>query len=337
MCSKFKYCKWSSKLLQRADIIVIALGGNALIREDENGSYEKQFHNIQVAINGIVDIIEEGYSVVLTHGNGPQVGAALLRHKIAEHIYPAFPLHACNAETQGLIGYMIEHALQDELNTRKLDKCVTTLITRVLVNSEDPAFQNPTKPIGKIFYDKRMIDLTFDKDSDSNVSLRLVTKENQAPEAGYRIVVPSPKPISILEHKAIRTLINAGFVVIACGGGGIPMIRRNGVTAGIDAVIDKDLAAERLATLIGARKLLLLTNVDGVFENYGTEKQFLIPVIKVDRMNTLDLGKFGEGSMAPKIQASLEFIKNGGKEAIIGHLNRLLDSVAGLSGTHFIP
>lgn len=306
------------------------------MRHDEKGAYEEQFHNIQVAVKGIVDIIEKGYNVVLTHGNGPQVGATLLRHKVAEHIYPALPLHACNAETQGLIGYMIEHALQDELNARNLNKSVTALITRVLVNREDPAFQNPTKPVGKLFHEKGTMDSTFGKNSDSKITFQLVTKKNYSAGGGYRLVVPSPKPVSILEHKAIRTLIDAAFVVIACGGGGIPVIERNGATAGIDAVIDKDLATEKLATLIGAKKLLLLTDVEGVYEDYGTEKQNLIPIIKVDKLNISDLREFGEGSMAPKLQASLDFIKNGGKEAIIGHLNRLSDSVAGLSGTHIM-
>jgi len=323
--------------LETTETIVIALGGNALMRRDEKGTFDEQYHNIQIAVVEVVDLIEKGYKVVLTHGNGPQVGATLLRHNMADKIYPALPLHACNAETQGLIGYMVEQALQNEVNRRQLNKHVTALITRAIVDENDEAFQNPTKPVGKVFFEKEMIDSSSLSDSSNN-TLQLVTKKDYSiVGGGYRVIVPSPKPISILEYKAIRTLIDAGFIVIACGGGGIPVIERDGSITGIDAVIDKDLASERLATSIGATRLVLLTDVDGVYENYGKNNQKLINEIKVTELKRFNLLKLQEGSMAPKVQACMAFIKNGGKEAIISSVYRLSNALSGFSGTHFVP
>ncbi|CAN5311865.1 carbamate kinase [soil metagenome] len=314
--------------METLGILVVAIGGNALMRQGEKGSFEDQYNNVQLAIKEVADVIEKGYRVVLTHGNGPQVGAALLRHKMADDIYPALPLHACDAETQGLIGYMIEQALQNELNRRHIDQSVATVITRVTIDREDQAFRNPTKPVGKPIFGKEMRDLTFCN------TLQLVAKNSNE---GYQLVVPSPKPISILEYKAIRTLMDEGFVVIACGGGGIPVMESNGLAIGSDAVIDKDLVSERLATLIGARKLVLLTNVDGVYQNYGKKNQKLISKIGVSKSSQFDVHKLQEGSMGPKVQACMTFIKEGGNEAIIAKLGRLLDALSGFSGTHFVP
>jgi carbamate kinase len=322
--------------LDATETIVVALGGNALLRQGEKGSFEEQYHNIENALVEVVDLIERGYQVVLTHGNGPQVGATLLRHKRSDGIYPALPLHACNAETQGLIGYMIEQALQNELNKRHLNKRAIALITRTTVDKNDQAFQKPTKPVGRVFIAKEMIDSsTF---SSSN-NMQLVIKKNYSnSRQGYRILVPSPKPKSILEYQAIRTLVDAGFIVIACGGGGIPVVEMvNGSTSGIDAVIDKDLASERLATAIHATKLLLLTDVDGLFENYGKRNQKLIREIAISKSMTLGMLRLQQGSIAPKVQACTEFIRNGGNEAIIASVYRLSDALSGISGTHFVP
>ena len=318
------------------ETIVVALGGNALMRHGEKGTFDEQYHNIEMAVVEVVDLIEKGYKVVLTHGNGPQVGATLLRQKMAEEIYPALPLHACNAETQGLIGYMIEQALQNELNKRHLNKRTTALITRTTVNEKDQAFQNPTKPVGKVLLPKEMIDSSS---LGSSKTMQLITKKNYSNGGdGYRLLVPSPKPVSILEYQAIRTLIDAGFIVIACGGGGIPVVEKiNGTTSGIDAVIDKDLASERLATAIHATKLLLLTDVDGLFENYGKSNQKLISKITVSNSKSIRMLQLQEGSMAPKVQACMEFIKNGGNEAIIASVYKLSNALLGLSGTHFVP
>jgi carbamate kinase len=317
----------------KSEVIVIALGGNALLREGELGTFEEQSRHVQGVAKQIVDLIERGFRIVLTHGNGPQVGATLMRHRLANGIFPALPLHACNAETQGLIGYMIEQVLQDEINRRNIQMHVTTVITRVIVDENDPAFQNPSKPVGKIFHEweeQEWMD-TLSKD-DSRIMIKKVRSGN-----GYRLAVPSPKPLLIVEHRVIENLIKANFLVIACGGGGIPIINKNNITVGVNAVIDKDLASELLATLIGASRLVLLTNVDGVYEQYGKATQKLIMKIMVDELDKLGANWLGEGSMAPKVKASTSFIKNGGKEAIIAHLDKLTDAVAGHSGTHVIP
>ena len=238
------------------------------MRENESGTFEQQCDHIRGVSGQIVDLLKKGYKIVLTHGNGPQVGASLLRHRLANGIYPALPLHACNAETQGVIGYMIEQTLQDEIDKRGMEMQVTTVLTRVLVNENDPAFQNPSKPVGRVFHEWEEQEWMDTLVKDSNY---FMIKKVRAGN-GYRLAVPSPDPLLIVEHKAIESLIQAGFLVIACGGGGIPVIEKNGAKIGVNAVIDKDLATARLATLIGATKLVILTNIDGVYENYGKDR-----------------------------------------------------------------
>ena len=302
------------------------------MREGELGTFEEQLRHIQSVAKQVVDLIESGFMIALTHGNGPQVGATLMRHRLAKGIFPALPLHACNAETQGLIGYMIEQTVQDEINRRNIKICVTTIITRVLVDENDPAFQNPNKPVGKVFHEWEEHEWRDALEDKTNVVIKKVPAGN-----GYRLVVPSPTPLLIVEHRAIQRLIETGFLVIACGGGGIPVIEKKGVKIGVNAVIDKDLASERLATLIGATRLVLLTNIDGVYENFGKGNQRLLLNIRVKELNNTRAEWLGEGSMAPKVKASTAFIKNGGKEAIIAHLDKLSDAVAGHSGTHILP
>ncbi|MGB7675649.1 MAG: hypothetical protein WBL54_03920, partial [Nitrososphaeraceae archaeon] len=248
-------------------------------------------------------------------------------------IYPALPLHACNAETQGVIGYMIEQTLQDEIDKKGMEMQVTTVLTRVLVNENDPAFQNPSKPVGRVFHEWEEQEWMDTLVKDSNY---FMIKKVRAGN-GYRLAVPSPDPLLIVEHRAIESLIQAGFLVIACGGGGIPVIEKNGAKIGVNAVIDKDLATARLATLIGATKLVILTNIDGVYENYGKEDQKLMTTIRMKDLEGFDKNLLGEGSMAPKVKAATLFIKNGGKESIIAHLDKLTDAVAGSTGTHILP
>jgi carbamate kinase len=315
----------------RTDLIVFAIGGNALIRSGEKGTFEEQYRNVQIAVRQIVDLIKGDNSIVLTHGNGPQVGATLVRHSLANEYYPALPLHVCTAETQGFIGYMIEQALQDELDRSNLNKRVTTLLTRVIVDKNDDAFQNPTKPIGETF-DDEMTDVLL-----RNEIVQLRKRRISADGTKYKLLVPSPKPIAITNHEAIRSLLDAGFVVVACGGGGIPVMKQNKSTVGADAVIDKDLASEKLATSIGASKLVLLTNVDGIYQNYGERNQELIRTVKVGTNfeRALALQDLESGNIAPKVQASISFIRNGGKEAIVCSLHHIAQALAGISGTHF--
>jgi carbamate kinase len=318
----------------RSDLIVFAIGGNALVRSGEKGTFEEQYHNVQVAVKQIVEFMKRDNCrnrIVLTHGNGPQVGATLVRHRLADEYYPALPLYVCTAETQGFIGYIIEQALQDELDRSNMNKNVTTLLTRVIVDSNDNAFLNPTKPIGETFNDEITEVLL------RNEIVQLKKRKVGSDGTKFKLLVPSPRPITIVNYEAIRSLVDAGFIVVACGGGGIPVMKENWNTKGVDAVIDKDLASERLATSIGASTLVLLTNVDGIYRNYGKKNQVLISTVSMgtnleEKLGSQDLES---GSIGPKVQASISFIRNGGKEAIVCSLQHLSDALAGISGTHF--
>ena len=274
-----------------------------------------------------MDLVQD-YKVVVTHGNGPQVGYILLKNEIAKKYAPPFPIDACGAQTQGWIGYMIQQSLKNILKARRIEREVITLITRIKVDKNDPAFQNPTKPIGPFFNEGQVASIMHERPD-------WTIKEYGG--RGYRRVVASPKPLEIVESHAIRTMVDAGFLVIACGGGGIPVIETNETLTGVDAVIDKDLASERLATLIGATKLILLTDVDGLYENYGKSNQQLVSKIRLNEINRLKIADLEEGDMGPKVRASIAFIRNGGKEAIIGNLKRISDSLDGNAGTHIVP
>jgi carbamate kinase len=309
-------------------LLVIALGGNALLKRGQKGSFEEQYQNVRTTASKIADLIERGYKIVLTHGNGPQVGATLLRHEAAKSIVPPFPLDACGAETQGFIGYMIQQALRNELKSRGIDKYVVTVITRVIVDKHDSAFQKPTKPIGP-FYSKDEADSLKQQKPD------LTIREDAG--RGYRRVVPSPDPKIIAERSAIRALVDTGFVVVACGGGGIPIIEEGTNAVGVEAVIDKDLAGQRLATLIGANVFVILTDVKGAYVDYGTPKQELISEITSGKLNNyLREGQFKEGSMAPKVQAAIRFVEAGGDRSIIADLGSLIDALDGKTGTHVV-
>jgi len=306
-------------------LIVIALGGNALLKRGQKGSFDDQYQNVKSTVANVADLIERGYKIVLTHGNGPQVGATLLRHEAAKNIVPPFPLDACGAETQGFIGYMIQQALRNELKSRGIDKFVITIITRVIVDKHDSAFQNPTKPIGP-FYTKEEADKVREQKPD------LVIKEDAG--RGYRRVVPSPDPKIIAERLAIRALVDAGFVVVACGGGGIPIVEESGHAVGVEAVIDKDLAGQRLATLIGANIFVVLTDIDGAYVNYGKPNQELIKEITSGKLrNYSKEGQFKEGSMAPKVEAAIRFVESGGERAVIAALGDLIEALDGKAGT----
>ena len=309
-------------------LIVIALGGNALLQRGQKGTFEEQYQNVKSTVAKMADLIERGHKLVLVHGNGPQVGATLLRHEAAKNIVPPFPLDACGAETQGFIGYMIQQALRNELKSREVEKFVVTVITRVIVDKHDSAFQHPTKPIGP-FYSKEEAEKIKQQKPD------LVVKEDAG--RGYRRVVPSPDPKIIAERLAIRALVDAGFIVVACGGGGIPVVEEEGQAVGVEAVIDKDLAGQRLATLIGANTFVILTDVEGAYVNYGTPKQELISEITTGKLkNYLKEGQFKEGSMAPKVEAAIRFVESGGDQAIVASLGKLTEALENKAGTHIV-
>ena len=307
------------------NLIVIALGGNALLQRGQKGTVEEQFTNVKKTATRVADLIQRGNKIVLTHGNGPQVGATLLRHEAAKSIVPPFPLDACGAETQGFIGYMVQQALRNELKSRGMVKFVVTVITRVIVDKHDSAFQHPTKPIGP-FYSKEEAEKIREQKPE------LVIKEDAG--RGYRRVVPSPDPKIIAERYAIKALVDAGFVVVACGGGGIPIIEENELAVGVEAVIDKDLAGQRLATLIGANIFVILTDVDCDYVNYGKPNQELIREITSGKLrNYAKEGQFKEGSMGPKVEAAIRFVESGGERAVIASLGSLIEALDNRTGT----
>lgn len=306
-------------------LVVVALGGNALLQKGQKGTFDDQSANVQRTAVKIANLIERGYEIVLTHGNGPQVGATLLRHEAAKDEVPALPLDACGAETQGFIGYIIQQALRNELKSRGIEKYVVTVVTRVTVDKHDPAFEHPTKPIGPFYTKDQAEEL-------KRIVPGLTIKEDAG--RGYRRVVPSPDPKIIAERSAIRTLVDAGFVVVSTGGGGIPIIEEGTRASGIEAVIDKDLAGQRLATLIGAHTYVMLTDVEGAYVNFGTPRQELIKEVTSGRLqNYFNEGQFAEGSMAPKVQAAIRFVESGGERAIIAELGKLTEALDGKAGT----
>ncbi len=312
--------------------MVIALGGNALLRRGQRGTIDEQYENVKQTCRILADIVEAGYHIVVTHGNGPQVGATILRHDAGEKLYniPSFPMDVCGAETQGFIGYIIQQALSSELSTRGIEKQVVTIVTRVVVDKEDPDFSNPSKPVGPFYSFEEVEEI-------KKIHPEYVFKEDKA-RGGWRRVVPSPDPKYIVEGPAIKSLVDAGYIVIASGGGGIPVIEEDGKFKGVEAVIDKDLAGERLATFLGAEKFVILTDVDAVYVDYGKQSQRKISKIRVEELKKLyDEGQFPPGSMGPKVKASIRFIEAGGEEAIIGELSQLMEVIVGKAGTHVIP
>jgi carbamate kinase len=312
-------------------LAVVALGGNALLRRGQRGTFEEQYAAASGAATGIADLVEAGYRIVVTHGNGPQVGAQQLRHDAGERIHglPALPLHACDAETQGLLGYIVQQALSNELRSRGIDARVAALVTRTRVDPSDPAFANPTKPVGPFY---------SEEDARRIAAGRPGVALAEEPGRGWRVVVPSPDPVEVLERGAVRALVDSEFIVVACGGGGIPVVEEGGILRGVDAVVDKDLASEVLATAIGAGTLAILTDVDGAYLNYGKPGQRMLGRVGVEELEGYYAeGHFGSGSMGPKVLAAIRFIRNGGLSAVIGPLERTADVVLGRAGTLVVP
>jgi len=306
--------------------VVIALGGNALIKRGQKGTSEEQFETTMKSVRDIVRMINEGWDVVITHGNGPQVGSILLQQDVAKGAVPPMPLDVCVAQSQGQIGYMIQQCMLNSLASSNTKKSVASVITQVLVDENDPAFENPTKPVGPVYrYDEALLRLKEGY---------ILTQQR----GGWRIVVPSPDPISIVEAEAIKKLIDSGVIVIAAGGGGIPVVRsEKGSIEGRKAVIDKDLASERLATEIGADVLLILTDVDAVYINYGSENQKKLGKVSLKEVEEYyRQGQFPPGSMGPKILAAIRFLENGGKKAIISSIENAWNAIEGNAGTQIV-
>jgi carbamate kinase len=306
-------------------LAVIALGGNALLRGTQIGTIEEQEQNTLETIESLVYLIKEGYNLVLTHGNGPQVGNILMRNDAGEQNYniPQMPLDVCVADSQGGIGYMIERMLRNVMKKHGVEREVVSLITQVVVDKNDPGFSNPTKRVGKI-YNKKQADLL-------SKEKKWAFKEEVKMKDGWRRVVPSPKPIQIINEKVIGQLINQGNIVIAVGGGGIPVyIDEKKDIRPSEAVIDKDLASSLLAAKIGADEFYILTDVPYIYLNYGQPDQEILEFLdKKDTDKHLENGVFTEGSMAPKIRAALSFIEQGGDKSIITEATKLKDKKYG--------
>jgi carbamate kinase len=293
-------------------IAVVALGGNALLRGNEIGTIQQQEKHTYETCENLVHLLNQDYNIVITHGNGPQVGNIMLRNEAGYNNYkiPKMPLDICVADSQGGIGYMIERQLLNLFKELKIKKNVVTLITQVLINKNDSAFNNPTKPVGA-FYLKEEADLLARTNN-------FIFREDPR-KRGWRRVVPSPQPIEILNKKIIKDLVKKGNIVIASGGGGVPVYRDDDKKLyGVEAVIDKDLASALLANEIGADAFFILTDVSQVYINYRKPDQKALDVITVDEAQKyFDEGHFSAGSMGPKVSAAINFIRNGGKQTII--------------------
>ncbi|MBN1164271.1 MAG: carbamate kinase [Candidatus Krumholzibacteriota bacterium] len=310
-------------------IDVVAVGGNAIVPAGGKGTIEDQREVTKSSMGQVCDLIASGRKVILTHGNGPIVGNILERNEAAKDHIPPMPLDICGADSQGGIGYMIQQILKNELLVRGIDRQVVSLVSQVVVSEGDDAFQNPTKPIGP-FYGKEIA-------ADLARSKGWIMRKDDGGE-GYRRVVPSPTPLEIVEAEVITKLLDLDVVVIAVGGGGIPVIRRKGELIGVEAVIDKDRAASVLASEIGAQRLIILTNVKEVYLNWGKPNQRPIREISLPEIRRLyEAYEFPAGSMGPKIRAAIDFIDAGGEESIISHIDSLTSACQGKGGTHILP
>ncbi len=303
---------------------VIALGGNAILSRGQSGDIHQQFSNTRKSLKGVVELIRRGYRVAITHGNGPQAGNEYIRNETAKDIVSPLPLGVIVAETEGWMGYMIAQSLQNKLYKEGINRKVITIPTQVIVSRDDPAWQNPTKPVGPFY--------TYEK-----VQNKIEKGEKYIEDAGrgWRKVVPSPEPLEIVEKEGITKLVEMGFIVISAGGGGIPVYKNDGILEGIDGVIDKDKASAVLARDIGANSLIILTDVDYVYLNFGKKEQTPLRWVHLkDVENYYQSGHFYKGSMGPKIEAAITFLKNGGKDVVITSLENAVEGVDGKSGTH---
>ncbi|CEG27012.1 carbamate kinase [Bacillus sp. B-jedd] len=307
--------------------IVLAIGGNAIIKEGQKGTIVEQQENIAESCDMILDLIEQGNEVVITHGNGPQVGNTLIKVHMASSVIPPYPLDVCDAETQGNLGYLIQQALKNRMTERGIDKTVASIVTQSVVSQEDPAFDNPTKPIGP-FYTQEQLDEALKEQEFSYI---------EDSGRGYRRVVPSPKPIKIVEKDAVEALLKSGVTVITAGGGGIPVVETNGILKGAEAVIDKDFASALLAAEVGADYLFILTGVEQVAVNFGKPNQENLSTLSIaDAKKYMDEGQFPKGSMGPKIEAAIYFLEKGGKNVVITSIDKLQDALNGKTGTRLV-
>lgn len=305
--------------------IVMALGGNAIIRAKEKGTRDEQWNNIKSTCHNVGELVKQGHRIVMTHGNGPQVGNILTKNEMAKSVVPAMPLDVIVSNTQGAIGYAILQTMENHFASHGIDTPIVAIVTQVVISPDDPAFKDPTKFIGTF----------FSREEASELMKMKGYHMKEDPPRGWRRVVPSPKPFEIVEGKIIKRLMEEGILVIAVGGGGIPVIRTPEGLIGIEAVIDKDLASEKLAIEIGADTLLLLTEVERVCINYGTADQKELKSMTVEEASEyLAQGQFPHGSMGPKIEAAIRFARaKPGNEVFIVSMDNAHKAFTGESGT----
>ncbi len=305
--------------------VLVAVGGNSLIRAGQRGTIDEQVENARVTASHIADIAALGYGLVITHGNGPQVGSQLLRSEAAASQTYTQPLDVCVAATQGELGYILQNTLRSELRKRGIEIPIATVVTQVKVDRLDPAFQDPRKPVGP-FYHKE------DAERRRNELGWHITEDAAR---GYRRVVPSPRPVAIVEIDAIRRCGENNIIVIAVGGGGIPVVAEDGRITGVEAVIDKDMSSALLASELGLKLMIISTDVDLVYVNYRKADEMALRDVTVEEVKKhLEEGQFPPGSMRPKIESAVEFITHGGSEVIITSPLHLVEAVSGGFGTH---
>jgi carbamate kinase len=306
--------------------VLVSLGGNAILKHGQKGTAEEQAVNVQNTAKHLVALLRRGERIALTHGNGPQVGNILLQNEIAKLTLPPMPLDVCGAESQGMIGYMLQRALRSELESGGPKLAVVTIVSQTLVDAADPAFRNPTKPVGPFYSANEAKQLRESK------GWYVVNDSGR----GYRRVVPSPIPLDILEKETIIRLFETGTVVISVGGGGVPVIReKNGTIRGVEAVLDKDRTAALLAKTLGVETLLVLTDVEKVFVNYGKPDQRALDRVTVQECKKyLSEGQFPEGSMGPKIESAVSFLSGSpGRRVVIASLEMAEEALKGTAGT----
>jgi len=313
-------------MISEKKVTVIALGGNAILKPGQRGTFDEQMANVKTTCEQLAQMVESGrYKIVITHGNGPQVGNILLQNETSKEVAAPMPLYVCGAQSQGLIGYMMQQTLHNLLTQKgKGSIPIATVVTQVVVDRNDQAFKNPTKPVGP-FYDEKQAKIL---EQEKGYHIR------EDAGRGWRRVVPSPDPIEIFEKEVIRQLVEARSIVIASGGGGIPVVKEDGGLFGVDAVIDKDLAGERLAVDVEAKIFLILTDVEQVKLNYKTPQEKGLTHITLEEAKRYHAERhFAKGSMEPKVRAAIRFIEAGGERAIITSLDRAMDALEGRAGT----
>ena len=311
-----------------SSLVVIALGGNAINPpKDTSLSDHEGWQVLQKTTEEIARLIQAGHEVVLVHGNGPQVGALLLQNEEARSIVPLATLDVCDAETQGQLGYMVQQLLGNQLRRMGIDKAVASLVTQIVVDRGDPAFGDPTKPIGPVYTAERAQELAQERGYHVH----------EVHPGAWRRVVPSPRPLRMVEALVLKALLASGAVPVVAGGGGIPVVERDGLLAGVEAVIDKDYSAELVATELGAEMLVILTDVDRVYLDFDTPRAKPLDQLTVTKgWRYLREGHFPPGSMGPKVEACLRFLEHGGQAAVIAPLPYARTAVAGTAGTRIV-